>query len=391
MKNITVLGSTGSIGMSTLEVLSLHPEKYSIYALTAHSSVEKLVKQCLLLKPRFAVVGNASAARAMSVLLRDKSSKTEILYGKDALCQVARADECHTVIAAIVGAAGLAPTLAAVKASKKILLANKESIVMSGQIFIDSAKESGALLLPIDSEHNAIFQCLPYGYQCQSQRFGVEKIILTASGGPFLNRPIEQMDTITPQEAICHPNWVMGRKISVDSATMMNKGLEIIEAHWLFGISVQDIEVVIHPQSIVHSMVSYTDGSVIAQLSNPDMRVPIAHALAYPERVVSGALSLDLTAVGRLEFSKPDLQRFPCLKFAYDALLLGGSAPAVLNASNEVAVQNFLDGRIGFFMIPQVIAYVMDRMPLCAISDIDSLIEQDTLARQAAHSFLRMQ
>jgi 1-deoxy-D-xylulose-5-phosphate reductoisomerase len=388
MQNITILGSTGSIGMSTLDVLARHPERYSVYALTAHSRVEQLAEQCLQFKPQVAVVGSAAAAQQLSALLRTKAPAIEVLYGAAALCQVASAAACHSVMAAIVGAAGLAPTLAAARAGKKILLANKEALVMSGQLFIDAVTQSGALLLPIDSEHNAIFQCLPHGYQRQPAALGVEKILLTASGGPFLNRAVATLGSVTPAEAIAHPNWVMGRKISVDSATMMNKGLEVIEAHWLFGASASQIEVVIHPQSVIHSMVSYIDGSVLAQLGNPDMRTPIAYALAYPERIASGVSPLDLTVVGQLQFTRPDLQRFPCLKLAYDALLAGGSAAAILNAANEVAVQAFLDGKIGFRMIDQLIARTMDKLPLCAVSDIDLLLEQDLLARQTVHSFL---
>jgi 1-deoxy-D-xylulose-5-phosphate reductoisomerase len=388
MQNITILGSTGSIGMSTLDVLARHPERYSVYALTAHSRVEQLAEQCLRFKPQLAVVGSAAAAQQLRALLQDKAPAIEVLYGDAALCQVASAEACHAVMAAIVGAAGLAPSLAAARAGKKILLANKEALVMSGQLFIDAVKQSGAVLLPIDSEHNAVFQCLPHNYQRQPAALGVEKILLTASGGPFLHRAVETLDSVTPEEAVAHPNWVMGRKISVDSATMMNKGLEVIEAHWLFGAAASQIEVVIHPQSVIHSMVSYIDGSVLAQLGNPDMRTPIAYALAYPERIASGVSPLDLTVVGQLQFTRPDLQRFPCLKLAYDALLAGGSAAAILNAANEVAVQAFLDGKIGFRMIDQLIARTMDKLPLCAVSDIDLLLEQDLLARQTVHSFL---
>jgi 1-deoxy-D-xylulose-5-phosphate reductoisomerase len=292
-------------------------------------------------------------------------------------------------MAAIVGAAGLAPTLAAARAGKKILLANKEALVMSGQLFIDAVVASGATLLPIDSEHNAIFQCLPATYRNSPAEHGVAKILLTASGGPFLTRDVDALDSVTPEEAVAHPNWVMGRKISVDSATMMNKGLEVIEAHWLFGASASEIEVVIHPQSVIHSMVSYVDGSVLAQLGNPDMRTPIAHALAYPERVVSGVAPLDLAKIGQLCFAMPDFKRFPCLKLAYDALQVGGSAPAILNAVNEVAVQAFLDRKIGFRMIDQLISCVMDLLPSHEITDIGMLLEQDRIAREAAYSYIK--
>jgi 1-deoxy-D-xylulose-5-phosphate reductoisomerase len=292
-------------------------------------------------------------------------------------------------MAAIVGAAGLAPTLAAARAGKKILLANKEALVMSGRLFMDAISASGAVLLPIDSEHNAIFQCLPHAYRREPSNCGVSKLLLTASGGPFLHRAVETLETVTPEEAVAHPNWVMGRKISVDSATMMNKGLEVIEAHWLFGAEASQIEVVIHPQSVIHSMVSYVDGSVLAQLGNPDMRTPIAHALAYPERIMSGVNPVDLARIGQLTFLPPDFERFPCLKLAYDALLAGGGAPAILNAANEVAVQAFLDRKIGFRAIDRVIARVMQAVPHGDVADIDSLLEQDRLARAAAQSFIQ--
>ncbi|MDY7548847.1 1-deoxy-D-xylulose-5-phosphate reductoisomerase [Glaciimonas sp. CA11.2] len=388
MQNITILGSTGSIGVSTLDVLARHPERYAVYALTAHSRIEQLAEQCEQFRPQVAVVGTAQAASQLSRLLLSKGLKTQVSYGEQALCEVASSPSCNTVMAAIVGAAGLAPSLAAAYAGKKILLANKEALVMSGQLFIDAVRISGATLLPIDSEHNAIFQCLPHGYQRDPSAAGIVKILLTASGGPFLGRAVETLELVTPAEAVAHPNWVMGRKISVDSATMMNKGLEVIEAHWLFGTPASQIEVVIHPQSVIHSMVSYVDGSVLAQLGNPDMRTPIAYALAYPERISSGVAPLDLTIIGQLQFTKPDLTRFPCLKLAYDALLAGGSAATVLNAANEVAVEAFLDGKIGFRMIDQLIARTMDKLPLCTVTDINSLLEQDHLARLAVRSLI---
>jgi 1-deoxy-D-xylulose-5-phosphate reductoisomerase len=292
-------------------------------------------------------------------------------------------------MAAIVGAAGLAPTLAAAKAGKKVLLANKEALVMSGQLFMNAVTASGAVLLPIDSEHNAIFQCLPHNYQRSPVQHGIAKILLTASGGPFLNRAVDTLDSVTPEEAVAHPNWIMGRKISVDSATMMNKGLEVIEAHWLFGASAGQIEVVIHPQSVIHSLVSYVDGSVLAQLGNPDMRTPIAHALAYPERIASGVAQLDLTTIAQLLFERPDFSRFPCLKLAYDALQAGGTAPAILNAANEVAVQAFLNREIGFRMIDQLIARVMETVSPRPVTDIDDLIEQNRYAREVAYDFVQ--
>ena len=389
MQRITILGSTGSIGVSTLDVLSRHTDRYSVYALTAHSSVEALADQCEKFRPQVAVVGSSDAAQALHRLLRQKGLKIEVEYGKDALCAVASASGCDAVMAAIVGAAGLEPSLAAARAGKKILLANKEALVMSGQLFMDAVTASGATLLPIDSEHNAIFQCLPQAYQRSPFQHGVAKVLLTASGGPFLNRPTATLDLVTPEEAVAHPKWVMGRKISVDSATMMNKGLEVIEAHWLFGISTSQIEVVIHPQSVIHSMVSYVDGSVIAQLGNPDMRTPIAHALAYPERIASGVGHLDLTRMGNLQFERPDFARFPCLRLAYDAMKAGGATPAVLNAANEVAVQAFLDRKIGFRMIDSLIGRVLDRVtPESKITGIEHLLEQDRAAREAARALI---
>jgi 1-deoxy-D-xylulose-5-phosphate reductoisomerase len=389
MQRITILGATGSIGVSTLDVLARHPDRYSVFALTAHSSVEALAVQCERFRPQVAVVGSPEAAQALQRLLRQKELKTEVEYGKEALCQVASASECDAVMAAIVGAAGLEPSLAAARAGKKVMLANKEALVMSGQLFIDAVTASGATLLPIDSEHNAIFQCLPQAYQRSPFQHGVAKVLLTASGGPFLTRPTATLDMVTPEEAVAHPKWVMGRKISVDSATMMNKGLEVIEAHWLFGVSINQIEVVIHPQSVIHSMVSYVDGSVIAQLGNPDMRTPIAHALAYPERIASGVSHLDLTRMGNLQFERPDLVRFPCLKLAYDAMKAGGATPAILNAANEVAVQAFLDRRIGFRMIDTLIGRVLERVvPDGVATGIEHLLEQDRAAREAARALI---
>ena len=389
MQSITILGATGSIGVSTLDVVARHPERYQVYALTAHSQVERLAGQCERFRPRVAVVGTPAAARELERLLDGKGLPTAVEYGPAALCAAAGAAECDAVMAAIVGAAGLAPTLAAARAGKKILLANKEALVMSGRLFMDAVAASGAALLPIDSEHNAIFQCLPRGYDREPGRHGIARILLTASGGPFLKRPVDTLDTVTPEEAVTHPNWSMGRKISVDSATMMNKGLEVIEAHWLFGAPAQAIEVVIHPQSVIHSMVSYVDGSVLAQLGNPDMRTPIAHALAYPERIASGVAPVDLAQVAQLRFERPDFLRFPCLKLAYDALEAGGSAAAVLNAANEVAVEAFLNREIGFRMIDQLIADVMERLPGSPVGDIESLLEQDGQARRLARSLLQ--
>jgi 1-deoxy-D-xylulose-5-phosphate reductoisomerase len=384
MQRITILGATGSIGASTLDVLARHPDQYSVYALSAHGRVEELAEACRRHRPKRAVVGTLDAATRLAALLEGLG--IEVDHGEQALCDIASSVETDTVMAAIVGAAGLAPTLAAARAGKKVLLANKEALVMSGQLFMDAVNQHGATLLPIDSEHNAIFQSLPGGYGRDPNAAGVAKILLTASGGPFLNRAVETLGAVTPDEACKHPNWVMGRKISVDSATMMNKGLEVIEAHWLFGAPAEQIEVVIHPQSVIHSMVSYVDGSVLAQLGNPDMRTPIAHALAYPERIASGVAQLDLTQMAALQFHKPDFDRFPCLALAFDALRAGGTAPALLNAANEVAVQAFLEGGIGFRDIDRVIAQVMDEVEHGPAPSIEAVLAQDARAREAARA-----
>jgi 1-deoxy-D-xylulose-5-phosphate reductoisomerase len=386
MQRITILGATGSIGASTLDVLARHPDQYRVYALTAHGRVEELADACRRFRPARAVVGTAQGAAHLARLLEGLPVSVE--YGEQALCDVASSADVDTVMAAIVGAAGLAPTLAAARAGKKILLANKEALVMSGQLFMDAVREHHATLLPIDSEHNAIFQSLPQHYARDPQAAGVARILLTASGGPFLQRAVETLEAVTPDEACKHPNWVMGRKISVDSATMMNKGLEVIEAHWLFGAPADLIEVVIHPQSVIHSMVSYLDGSVLAQLGNPDMRTPIAHALAFPERIASGVAQLDLTEMAALQFHRPDFTRFPCLALAFDALRAGGTAPALLNAANEVAVQSFLDCEIGFRDIDRVIAEVMDAVPHGPAPSIEAVLVQDACARAAARSVI---
>ena len=386
MQRITILGATGSIGVSTLDVLARHPEQYQVYALSAHSRVAELAAQCRKYRPARAVVGTPEAAAELTRLLDGLA--VDVAYGEAALCEIASSTDTDTVMAAIVGAAGLAPALAAARAGKKILLANKEALVMSGQLFMDAVREHKATLLPIDSEHNAIFQSLPGDYARKPGRAGVAKILLTASGGPFLNRAVETLDAVTPLEACKHPNWSMGRKISVDSATMMNKGLEVIEAHWLFGAPAELIEVVIHPQSVIHSMVSYVDGSVLAQLGNPDMRTPIAHALAYPERIESGVAQLDLTTMGALQFHQPDFERFPCLALAFEALRAGGTAPALLNAANEIAVEAFLDERIGFRDIDRVVRRVMDENPHGAAGDIAAVMAQDARARLAASAIV---
>lgn len=388
-QRVCILGSTGSIGVSTLDVIRRHPERYSIYALTAHTQVEKLAQQCRGYRPEVVVVGTAEAADALRKLLAGTDAgRIQIMHGPEALCEVTSASGCDTVMAAIVGAAGLPASLAAARAGKKVLLANKEALVMSGALFMDAIKASGAVLLPIDSEHNAIFQCLPENYDGQMAQRGVRKILLTASGGPFLKRDIASLDKVTPEEAIAHPNWVMGKKISIDSATMMNKGLEVIEAHWLFSAPAESIEVVIHPQSVIHSMVSYADGSVLAQLGNPDMRTPIAYGLAYPERIDSGVSPLDLIKVRQLNFEAPDFQRFPCLDLAYQALRAGRSAPTILNASNEVAVQAFLDGKIGFRMIAQIIERCLNQIEIDSAHDIESILAADARTRLVASDLI---
>lgn len=387
-QQICILGATGSIGVSTLDVIARHPERYQVFALTAHTQIEKLAQQCAIFQPAYAVVATADLAQQLEDSLRPISPKTCVLYGAQALCDVASASACDVVMAAIVGAAGLPASLAAARAGKRILLANKEALVMSGQLFIDAVRQSGATLLPIDSEHNAIFQCLPVGFQRDLAGSGISKIILTASGGPFLNRDVSSLHSVTPEQAIAHPNWVMGRKISVDSASMMNKGLEVIEAHWLFGAAPDKIEVLIHPQSLVHSMVSYEDGSLLAQLGNPDMRTPIAYGLAYPERIASGVAALDLSKFLQLNFYQPDFQRFPCLRLAYEALRAGASAPVVLNAVNEVAVDAFLNSALGFMQIETVIAYVLEKIPVRVVDTLEAIFEIDVEARQVAHSYI---
>ena len=388
MQNLTILGSTGSIGTSTLDVVARHPDKYRIFALTAFRQVDLLFRQCLQFKPDFAVLLDEAAGVQLRALLREAGSTTEVLSGVDALAQVCVASEVDAVMAAIVGAAGMRPTLAAAKVGKKILLANKETLVMAGNVFMDAVRVSGSTLLPIDSEHNAIFQGLPRGYDGDMAGSGVRRILLTASGGPFRNTPLSELQNVTPDQACAHPNWVMGRKISVDSASMMNKGLEVIEAHWLFNASAEDIQVVIHPQSVIHSLVEYVDGSVMAQLGNPDMRTPIAYGLAYPERIASGVAPLDLFKVARLDFVEPDFERFRCLALAYQALRVAGTAPAMLNAANEVAVAAFLDNRIAFLSIPYVIETVLNTLPVEVVGSLDDVLLADTLARNIAQQYV---
>jgi len=384
VKGITVLGATGSIGVSTLDVVARHPQRYRVVALTANRQVERLLQQCLQHRPRYAVMADETAAEKLRSKLAEQGADTEVLSGVAGLEQVAALEEVDYVMAAIVGAAGLAPVLAAARQGKRILLANKEALVMSGQLFMDEVRQHNAELLPIDSEHNAIFQCMPADFSRGLDNVGVRRILLTASGGPFRTTPLAQLAAVTPAQAVAHPNWSMGKKISVDSATMMNKGLEVIEACWLFDTSPANIQVVLHPQSVIHSMVEYADGSVLAQLGNPDMRTPIAHALAWPERIESGVSSLDLFEVARLDFEQPDLLRFPCLRLAIEAINNGGTAPAILNAANEVAVEAFLDERIGFTAIPELIEQTLGRMTIEPARDMETIFAADAAAREMA-------
>ena len=381
---LTILGATGTIGVNTLDVVARHADRFEVVALTAHRQVEKLYQQCLQFEPRFAVMLDADCAGELRLRLRQSGLGTEVLSGMAALEQVVALPQVDSVMAAIVGAAGLKPALAAARSGKRVLLANKETLVMSGGLFMDAVRQHGAELLPIDSEHNAIFQSLPRNFSSNLADNGVRRILLTASGGPFRATPLSELENVTPQQACAHPNWVMGRKISVDSATMMNKGLEVIEAHWLFNTAPELIEVVIHPQSVIHSMVEYADGSVLAQLGNPDMRTPIAYALSYPERIDAGVTPLDLFKIGRLDFEKPDFARFPCLDLAYQALRRGGTAPAVLNAANEEAVAAFLDGKIPFRAIPAVIESVLGEIPVRDAASLPDVLDADAAARQAA-------
>ncbi|GGC85400.1 1-deoxy-D-xylulose-5-phosphate reductoisomerase [Halopseudomonas salina] len=385
---VTVLGATGSIGVNTLDVIARHPERYALFALTGHSRIDVLENQCLTHRPRYAVVASDEQALALQARLLNAGCPTAVLVGAESLEQVASAEDVDVVMAAIVGAAGLRPTLAAVRAGKRVLLANKEALVMSGALFMQAVKDSGAVLLPIDSEHNAIFQCLPVDYARGMASVGVRRILLTASGGPFRDMSVEDLKTVTPKQACAHPNWSMGQKISVDSASMMNKGLELIEASWLFNVRPAQIEVVIHPQSVVHSLVDYIDGSVIAQLGNPDMRTPIAHALAWPERLDSGVSPLDLLSVARLDFRPPDPKMFPCLRLAREAAESGGTSCAVLNAANEVAVEAFLTGRIGFTDIPVIIEHTLDCMASESVQDLDHILLTDRHARKHANDWL---
>ena len=388
VSNLTILGSTGSIGTSTLDVVARHPQKYKVLALTAYRQDELLFDQCLRFMPRYAVMLDEAAATRLSSRIKAAGLDVEVLCGEQYLEQVAALPEVDTVMAAIVGAAGLRPSLAAARAGKKILLANKEALVMAGRIFMDAVRKNGATLLPIDSEHNAIFQALPRDYAGDMAASGISKILLTASGGPFRDMPVTALQQVTPEQACAHPNWVMGRKISVDSASMMNKGLEVIEAHWLFNVAADDIQVVVHPQSVVHSMVQYVDGSVLAQMGNPDMRTPIAYGLAYPERIDAGVEPLDLFKVGQLDFVAPDFERFPCLALAYQALRTGGTAPAVLNAANEVAVEAFLNEKISFLDIPRLIESVLNAHTSLAVNTLEDVLMADKQAREEAQKWI---
>lgn len=389
VQSVCILGSTGSIGQSTLDVIALHPDKYRVFALTAHKNLSGLLEQVRIHKPQYAVLADSDDYLQAREMLASAGLKVELLTGADALVQVASDPQVDTVMAAIVGAAGLLPTLAAVKAGKKVLLANKESLVMSGQLFMNAVRESGATLLPIDSEHNAIFQCLPmdFNYGCLQQS-GISKILLTGSGGPFLNTPMAELAAMTPDQACAHPNWAMGRKISVDSATMMNKGLELIEACWLFGLGSSDIQVVLHPQSIIHSMVQYMDGSVLAQLGNPDMRTPIAHGLAYPSRIDSGVLPLDFAQLIDFSFCLPDYSRYPNLQLAMQACEAGQYATTSLNAANEIAVEAFLSGKIGFTDIAGVNNDILQQIECQPLDSIEAVINLDTQVRQLAKNLL---
>ena len=390
-QGIAVLGSTGSIGLSTLDVLRRHPDRYRVVALTAFSQVERLFEQISAFRPEVAVMVDPDAAAQLAERVRGAGLSTTVLAGAEALSEVVRLEEVDQVMAAIVGAAGLLPTLAAAEAGKRILLANKEALVMSGNLLLEATRRSGARLLPIDSEHNAIFQCLPDRFEQGLEAVGVHQILLTGSGGPFRTLPLEQLAHVTPDQACAHPNWSMGRKISVDSATMMNKGLELIEACLLFRTTPDRIRIVVHPQSLIHSMVQYVDGSVLAQLGQPDMRTPIAHALAWPERMTAGVEPLDFYRVGNLDFEAPDPQRFPALRLAEAAARQGGTAPTVLNAANEVAVQAFLDGRIPFTRIAELVEAVMEAIEPVAATDLETILNVDRQAREAARQQLAQQ
>jgi len=388
MKGVTVLGSTGSIGMNTLDVLARHPDKYRLVAITANTCLERVINQCIALQPQFAVMADENSADRLRTSLSNKAPDVEVLAGQEGLITVASLTETDYVMAAIVGAAGLLPTLAAARAGKRILLANKESLVMAGRLFMDVVKENNAELLPIDSEHNALFQCMPVNFQQGLVQSGVIRMLITASGGPFRTVPLAELDKMTPAQACAHPNWEMGQKISVDSATMMNKGLEVIEACWLFNTTPAKINVVVHPQSIIHSLVEYTDGSVLAQLGNPDMRTPIAHALAWPERMASGVQPLNLVDIARLDFEQVDTQRFPCLRLATGAMAVGGTATTILNAANEEAVSGFLAGRIKFTDIAKTVEVALENLTAVDADSLDVILAADQSTREYARNYI---
>lgn len=385
MKKVAILGSTGSIGQSTLDVIAQHPDQFKVVALTANKNIHLLYQQCIKFKPQFAVVLDEKLAAELSQRLREVNCPTKLFVGDEAIASLAGDGSSDTVVSSIVGSAGLMPTLSAIQAGKRVLLANKEALVMGGEYFMQQVATHHATLLPVDSEHNAIFQCLPDGFlPGRSTLKTVRSLILTASGGPFRTTPLEGLSIATPVQAMAHPNWQMGPKISVDSATMMNKGLEVIEAAWLFAMPVTKIRVVVHPQSVIHSLVEFEDASVLAQLGSPDMRIPIANALAWPNRVESGAKRLDLMEIGRLDFEQPDVRRFPCLRLAYQALNAGGTAPALLNAANEVAVEGFCQGRLGFTQIATVIDRVMQATSIMPVNSLQCVLDADQAARKLA-------
>ena len=398
ISQLVLLGATGSIGASTLDVVARHADRYQVYALTANTSVEKMLSLCEQWQPRYVVMNDVNSAADLSNSLLAGNSKTEVLSGESGLLQVVKDKEVDCVVAAIVGAAGLVPTLAAAKAGKRVLLANKEALVMSGRLFVETARENNAILMPVDSEHNAVFQCMPDSLakhrssvkmMNQQASAGIERILLTASGGPFRTWSADQLHDVTPAQAVNHPNWDMGRKISVDSATLMNKGLELIEAYWLFDMDIANIDVVIHPQSVIHSMVTYTDGSVLAQMGNPDMRTPIAHALAWPERIASGVEPLNIFDVAKLDFEQPDLSRFPCLRLCYEAIKKGGSATIILNAANEIAVAAFLDEKIGFNDIAVLIEQTLNKAKITEeVSTLENILEADVMARTITNEYI---
>jgi 1-deoxy-D-xylulose-5-phosphate reductoisomerase len=388
LQNVVILGSTGSVGVNTLDVIARHRDRFQVVALTAYRQIDTLLHQCLKFHPQYAVVGSAAGAEQLQANLRAAGSATEVLSGEQALERVAALPQADTVMAAIVGIAGLRATFAAVEAGKRVLLANKEALVTAGPVFMSAVRGRGATLIPIDSEHNAVYQALPRSFGGDLAAVGVRRIVLTASGGPFLVTPLDRLPLVTPDEACAHPNWVMGRKISVDSATMMNKGLEVIEASWLFNAEEGQIKVVIHPESVIHSLVEYVDGSMLAQLGNPDMRTPIAFALGYPDRIEAGVNFLDLAAVSRLNFFEPDDTRFPCLRLAREALRAGGSAPAVLNAANEAAVTAFLESRLRFDRIPRLIEHALAEITVTPLRELEDVFNADRRARICAEAWI---